>query len=163
MLLLLSLSCGHELYVPNVAHKGVVKQALKAELKHYRWSKHTDILTMDLCEKINVLSESVDLKKSGCFTSRFEKWGQTDQLDRHQLQLQTTKAKWYEMLRKGVIERGNHCIISGGCIPESIEEGLLLIKSETEISQECMQPAEMPILIHTLWISSSLSQLSADF
>lgn len=29
----------------------------------------------------------------------FEKWGRTDQLDRHQLQLQTTKAKWYEMLR----------------------------------------------------------------
>lgn len=47
-MLLLSLSCGHDNLRYSKCH---TQTNYEAEQKHYRWIRHTDILTTDFCEK----------------------------------------------------------------------------------------------------------------
>lgn len=54
-------------------------------------------------------------------------------------------------------EGGTDGVISGGCIPNSLEKSQILRSNQTQLSQEEMQPAEMQVLIHTARVSVVVS------
>lgn len=129
---------------------------------------------MDLCEKTNVLSESIDLKKSRCFTLTCTvhvisgTFGGAVQLwevmeDRSVRSAPTATAGNTRQVRceagEGDIERGKSPYHVWWLHSKFNEKGLLLIKSQTNLNSffvkkkflrnECNQQRCQLILIHT--------------